>query len=380
MKKRVLSVLLGAAMVSSMLIGCGGSDAGTAAEPAATEEGGDDAAAKTDGEGATIGLAMPTQSSERWINDAANMKEQLEAKGYTVEVQFAEDDVQQQVSQIENLVAKDVDCLVVAAVDSSALVNALAQAKDKDIPVIAYDRLLMDTDAVSYYATFDNKGVGTKIGEYIVEAKDLEAAKKAGESYTIEFFMGSPDDNNALFLYNGVIEVLQPYLDDGTLVCKSGRTSFDDTCILRWSQETAQKNCEDILTANYADEKLDIACTAFDGFAYGVRSALEGAGYKLGEDWPLITGQDAELMATKNIIAGYQTMSIYKDTRLLAEKCVSMVEACLKGTKPEINDTEQYDNNKLVVPSYLCEPQAVDASNYEELLIKGGYYTEDQLK
>lgn len=386
MKKRVLSVLLGAAMVSSMLIGCGGSDAGTAAEPAATEEDGaaDDAAADdaaaTDGEGGTIGLAMPTQSSERWINDAGNMKAQLEEKGYTVEVQFAEDDVQQQVAQIENLVAKDVDCLVVAAVDSAALVNALAQAKDKDIPVIAYDRLLMDTDAVSYYATFDNKGVGTKIGEYIVEAKDLEAAKAAGESYTIEFFMGSPDDNNALFLYNGVIEVLQPYLDDGTLVCKSGRTSFDDTCILRWSQETAQKNCEDILTANYADEKLDIACTAFDGFAYGVRSALEGAGYKLGEDWPLITGQDAELMATKNIIAGYQTMSIYKDTRLLASKCVTMVEACLKGTEPEINDEDQYNNNVLTVPSYLCEPQAVDATNYEELLIKGEYYTEDQLK
>lgn len=384
MKRRVLSLLLGTAMVASMLAGCGGSGDAAATDSTAAEGSKDAAEAEGSGEGGTIGLAMPTQSSERWINDAANMQKELEAKGYKVEVQFAEDDVQQQVSQIENLIAKDVDCLVVAAVDSSALVNALAQAKEKEIPVIAYDRLLMDTDAVSYYATFDNKGVGTKIGEYIKEKKELDKAKEAGESYTIEFFMGSPDDNNALFLYNGIMEVLQPYLDDGTLECKSGRTSFDDTCILRWSQETAQKNCEDILTANYAKEDLDIACTAFDGFAYGVRSALEGAGYSKDNTdskvWPLITGQDAELMATKNIIAGYQTMSIYKDTRLLADKCVSMVDACLKGTEPEINDTEQYDNGKLVVPSYLCEPQAVDKDNYKELLIDGKYYTEDQLK
>lgn len=384
MKRKVLSLLLGTAMVASMLAGCGGSGDAAATDSTAAEGSKDAAEAEGSGEGGTIGLAMPTQSSERWINDAANMQKELEAKGYKVEVQFAEDDVQQQVSQIENLIAKDVDCLVVAAVDSSALVNALAQAKEKEIPVIAYDRLLMDTDAVSYYATFDNKGVGTKIGEYIKEKKELDKAKEAGESYTIEFFMGSPDDNNALFLYNGIMEVLQPYLDDGTLECKSGRTSFDDTCILRWSQETAQKNCEDILTANYAKEDLDIACTAFDGFAYGVRSALEGAGYSKDNTdskvWPLITGQDAELMATKNIIAGYQTMSIYKDTRLLADKCVSMVDACLKGTEPEINDTEQYDNGKLVVPSYLCEPQAVDKDNYKELLIDGKYYTEDQLK
>jgi putative multiple sugar transport system substrate-binding protein len=307
------------------------------------------------------------------------MKAQLEAIGYTVEVQFAEDDVQAQVSQIENLIAKQVDCLVIAAVDSGALTTVEAQAKDAGIPIIAYDRLLMDTDAVSYYATFDNKGVGTAIANYIVEAKDLENAEADGKSYNIEFFMGSPDDNNALFLYNGVMEVLQPYLDNGVLVCKSGRTSFEDTCILRWSQETAQQNCENILTGFYADEKVDILCTAFDGFAYGCKAALEGAGYKVGEDWPLITGQDAELMAVKNIISGSQTMSIYKDTRLLAEKCVSMVNAVLQGTEPEINDTEQYDNGVIVVPSYLCTPVAVDQSNYEEIIVDGGYYTEEQL-
>ncbi len=381
MKKRVLGVLMTAMMAVGMFAGCGPADTGAPADSATTEtttDSGSTEAASTTSSGDTkrVAVAMPTQSSERWINDGNNMKEKLEALGYEVDLQYAEDDVQAQVSQIENMIAAGADCLVIAAVDSSALVNVEAQAKEAGIPIIAYDRLLMDTDAVSYYATFDNKGVGTAIGKYIEESKDLA---NTDESYTIEFFMGSPDDNNAVMLYNGLMEVLQPYLDDGTLVCKSGRTSFEDTCILRWSQETAQQNCENYLTGFYADEKLDICATAFDGFAYGCKAALEGAGYKVGEDWPLITGQDAELMATKNIIAGSQTMSIYKDTRLLADKCVTMVQAVLEGAEPEINDTEQYDNGKLVVPSYLCTPVAVDKDNYKEIIVDGGYYTEEQL-
>ena len=393
MKKKLLSVLLSTAMVATLLMGCGSSattetapaaDAATEEAPAAdtaddtAADAATDAAAEATTAGGKVGVAMPTQSSERWINDGANMKKQLEALGYEVDLQYAEDDVQAQVSQIENMIASGVNCLVIASIDSSALVNVEQQAKDAGIPIIAYDRLLMDTDAVSYYATFDNKGVGTAIGDYIKTAKDLDAAKAAGESYTIEFFMGSPDDNNAKMLYDGLMEVLQPYLDDGTLVCKSGRTSFDDTCILRWSQETAQQNCENFLTGFYADEDLDICASAFDGFAYGCKAALESAGYT-SENWPLITGQDAELMAVKNIISGSQTMSIYKDTRLLAEKCVTMVQAVLEGSEPEVNDTEQYDNGKLVVPSYLCTPVAVDKDNYKEIIVDGGYYTEEQL-
>lgn len=381
MKRKLLSAIVCVAMVASLLVGCSPkttTDQGTTGTTESTDSTKTTDTAKS-GEKFKVGVAMPTQSSERWIKDGDNMKSQLEALGYDVELQYAEDDVQAQVSQIENLIANGADALVIAAVDSSALVNVLAQAKQNNIPVIAYDRLLMDTDAVSYYATFDNKGVGTAIANYIVEAKDLKNAKAQGKSYTIEFFMGSPDDNNALFLYNGVMEVLQPYLDDGTLVCKSGRTSFDETCILRWSQETAQQNAENYLSGFYADgTKLDIACSAFDGFAYGIKAALEGAGYT-SADWPLITGQDSELMATKNIVAGTQTMSIYKDTRLLAEKCVSMVKAVLEGTEPEINDTEQYNNNVITVPSYLCTPVAVDKNNYKEVLIDGGYYTEDQI-
>ena len=351
--KKILALILSLAMMMA-LVACGGG-----------------------GDKKVVGVAMPTQSSERWINDGANMKKQLEELGYEVILQYAEDDVQMQVSQIENMIAQGVDCLVIASIDSVALTGVEQQAKEAGIPIIAYDRLLMQTDAVSYYASFDNEGVGRAIGEYIEKNMNLA---NATESYTIEFFMGSPDDNNAVLLYKGVMSVLQKYLDNGTLVCKSGRVTFEETCILRWSQETAQKMCEDYLATYYANEELDICCTAFDGFAYGCRSALEGAGYQVGVNWPMITGQDAELMATKNIISGHQTMSIYKDTRLLAAKCVTMVKAVLEGTEPEINDTTTYDNGVLVVPSYLCTPVAVDKDNYEEIIIGGGYYTEEQLK
>ena len=404
MKKKILSVLLSMTMVAAILSGCGGAAADTAAPAAdaaadtaaadtaaadtaaapADDAAADTAAPAASGGGKRVAVAMPTQSSERWINDGNNMKSQLEELGYEVDLQYAEDDVQAQVSQIENMIASGANCLVIAAIDSGALTNVEDQAKQAGIPIIAYDRLLMDTDAVSYYATFDNKGVGTVIGNYIKDNatkdgnKGLDAVKAAGLHMNIEFLMGSPDDNNALMLYNGLMEVLKPYLDDGTLVCKSGRTSFDDTCILRWSQETAQQNMENYLTGFYADEDIDIVASAFDGFAYGAKAALEGAGYTE-KNWPLITGQDAELMATKHIISGKQTMSIYKDTRLLASKCVTMVQAVLEGAEPEINDTEQYNNGKIVVPSYLCEPVAVDKDNYKEVIIGGGYYTEEQL-
>lgn len=378
--KKFLSMMLALAVVLA-LAACGAettpateaAPAATDAAPAATEAATE--AAEQVGAGKVVGIAMPTQSSERWINDGANMKKQLEAKGYEVILQYAEDDVQMQVSQIENMVAQQVDCLVIASIDSVALTGVEAQAKAAGIPIIAYDRLLMETDAVSYYASFDNEGVGRAIAEY-VEAK-LDLANTT-ETYTIELFMGSPDDNNAHLLYAGIMKVIQKYLDNGTLVCKSNQIDFDDNCTLRWSQETAQKRCEDILAGFYADEDLDICMTAYDGLAYGCRSALEGAGYTA-ENWPLVTGQDAELMAVKNIIGGYQTMSIAKDTRTLAEKCVTMVDAVLTGSEPEINDTTTYDNGVFVVPSYLCTPVPVDADNYAEVLIDTGYYTAEQV-
>lgn len=385
--KKLFALVLALAMALS-LVACGGGSskpaedkpADTPASSAAGESSGE-AATPTEGgsnlAGKKVGLAMPTQSSERWINDGGNMKSQLEALGAEVVLQYGDDDVQQQVSQIEAMIAQQVDALVIAAIDSGSLTTVEQTAADAGIPIIAYDRLLMDTPNVDYYATFDNKGVGVVIGQYVKDALDLENA--GDQTYTCELFMGSPDDNNALFLYKGIMEVLGKYFENGTLVVKSGRTSFQDTCILRWSQETAQQTCENYLASFYAGEHLDICLTAFDGFAYGCKAALTGAGYTA-ENWPIITGQDCEVMATKNIAEGWQTMSIYKDTRLLAEKCVTMVQAVLLGTEPEINDEEQYNNGVKVVPTYMCTPVAVDVNNYKEMLIDSGYYTEDQLK
>lgn len=355
------------------------SSAPAAETPASSEAASSEAApAAPSGGGKKIGVAMPTQSSQRWIQDGGNMKTKLEALGYSVDLQYAEDDVQAQVSQLENMITNGANCLVVASIDSSALVNVLAQAKAANIPVVAYDRLLMDTDAVSYYATFDNKGVGVAIGKYVEEKMGLKDGKGP---FNIEFFAGSPDDNNAHMLNAGVFEVLQPYLDSGMLVNVSGQTDFDTICTLRWSQETAQQRMENLLSGFYSTGKdVDIVVSPFDGISYGIAAALEGAGYKVGEKWPLITGQDAELMAAKNIISGKQAQTVFKDTRILADKCVTMVQAVLEGSEPELNDTTTYNNNVITVPSYLCTPVSVDKDNINEALVVSGYYTEDQLK
>lgn len=378
--KRMIAIVLVAVLAIS-LVACGAPAASSAVTPAAPADGAPAAsaapeAAKPAG-GQKIGVAMPTQSSQRWIQDGGNMKTKLEALGYTVDLQYAEDDVQAQVSQIENMITNGANCLVIASIDSQALVNVLGQAKAAGIPVIAYDRLLMDTDAVSYYATFDNKGVGVEIGKYIETKMGLKDGKGP---FNIEFFAGSPDDNNAHMLNAGVFEVLQPYLDNGKLVCVSGQTDFDKICTLRWSQETAQQRMENLLSGNYSTgNDVDIVVSPFDGISYGIAAALEGAGYKVGEKWPLITGQDAELMAAKNIISGKQAQTVFKDTRTLADKCVTMVQAVLEGAEPEINDTTTYNNNKLVVPSYLCTPVSVDKDNLTTALIDTGYYTDAEI-
>ncbi len=325
-----------------------------------------------------VGVAMPTQSSERWINDGSNMKKQLEDLGYTVDLQYAEDDVQVQVNQLENMISSGANCLVVASIDSSALVNVLAKAKAADIPVIAYDRLLMDTDAVSYYATFDNYQVGVLQANYLVETLGLKEGKGP---YNIELFSGSPDDNNAKLFWQGAMDTLKEYLDSGKLVVRSGQTDFDKCAILRWSMEVAQQRMENILSGNYSqDQRVDAVLSPFDGISYGIAAALEGAGYSAGAGWPVITGQDAEIMAIKNIISGKQAMTIFKDTRILAEKCVTMVQAVLEGTEPEINDTKTYNNNVKVVPSYLCVPETVTKDNYEKILVDSGYYSKEKLQ
>ena len=387
MSRKVLSVLLATAMTASLLIGCGATAAAPAADaaPAATEEAApadeapatEEAAPAADTAGGTkVGVAMPTKDLQRWNQDGSNMEEQLKAAGYEVDLQFANNDVQQQVSQIENMINNGCNVLVIASIEGDSLGTVLASAKEKGIPVIAYDRLIMNTDAVSYYATFDNYMVGTKQGEYIEKELGLKDGKEG--PFNLEVTTGDPGDNNARYFYQGAIDVLQPYIDKGVLVVKSGQLDFDQVATASWSSENAQSRAENIVSSNYADgTNIDAWLCSNDSTAQGVVAALD-ANYN--GTWPIITGQDCDIVSVQNMIAGKQSMSIFKDTRTLAAQVVKMVGQILNGETVDVNDTTTYDNGTGVIPSYLCEPVFADINNYKELLIDSGYYTEDQLQ
>ena len=303
------------------------------------------------------------------------MQKELEAAGFEVDLQYASNDVQTQLSQVENMISSGADVLVIAAIEGSSLGEALDMAAENEIPVIAYDRLLMESDAVSYYATFDNYKVGTVQGTYVVEALDLD---NADGPFNLEITAGDPGDNNAGFFYQGAIDVLQPYIDAGKLVIPSGQIAFDEVATPTWATEVAQTRAENILSSNYADgTNVDVWLCSNDSTALGVENAL-AANYT--GEYPVITGQDCDIENTKNMIAGKQSMSVFKDTRTLASQVVKMVGQILNGEEVDVNDTETYDNNVIVVPSFLCDPVFADANNYKELLVDSGYYTEDQLQ
>ena len=264
--------------------------------------------------------------------------------------------------------------LVIAAIEGSSLGTALDKAAAKKIPVIAYDRLLMDNANVDYYATFDNYMVGTIQGQYVVDTLDLE---NAAGPFNIEFTAGDPGDNNAGFFFNGAYDVLKPYIESGKLNIVSGESTFEQVATPSWKTETAQSRAENILSSNYADgTNVDVWLCSNDSTALGVENAL-AANYT--GSYPIITGQDCDIANVKNMLQGKQSMSVFKDTRTLASQVVKMVTQILNGQTVEVNDTTTYDNGKKVVPSYLCSPVFADAGNYQKILIDSGYYTADQL-
>nr|WP_243845481.1 multiple monosaccharide ABC transporter substrate-binding protein [Microbacterium halimionae] len=335
------------------------------------------------GDGGLVGVAMPTKSSERWIQDGDAVKSQLEEQGFSVDLQYAEDDIPTQVSQIENMITKGAEALIVASIDGTTLTSVLQEAADAGIPVIAYDRLIRDTENVDYYASFDNYQVGVQQATSILNGlgfTELDGTPIDGAPegpFNIELFAGSPDDNNATFFWNGAIDTLQPYMDEGTLVVASGQTDFQQAATLRWDGETAQSRMEDILVSTYSGgEQVDAVLSPYDGISRGIISALTDAGYTVGDEWPIISGQDAELDSVKAINRGEQYATIFKDTRQLAEVAVNMAVALLNGEEPEVNNTTDYDNGVTVVPSYLLESAIVVKDNIQEVLVDSGYWTE----
>ncbi|KFZ81822.1 sugar ABC transporter substrate-binding protein [Amycolatopsis sp. MJM2582] len=336
--------------------------------------------------GGLVGVTMPTKSSERWIHDGDNIKAALEKLGYQVDLQYAEDDIPTQVNQIENQITKGAKLLVIASIDGTAITTQLQEAADKKIPVVAYDRLIRNTPNVDYYATFDNFKVGVQQATSLLTGlKVLKEDGSPGEGkgpFSIELFAGSPDDNNATFFFNGAMSVLKPYLENGTLVVKSGQTAFNVAAILRWQAATAQRRMEDLLTKTYSSgDKVQGVLSPYDGLSIGILSALKSNGYGTpGQPYPVVTGQDAEVASVKSIIANEQYSTIFKDTRKLAETTVKMADAVLKGGKAETNNTTDYNNGQKVVPAFLLESVILNKGNYQKELIDSGYYKAEQLR
>ncbi|MGY1593997.1 multiple monosaccharide ABC transporter substrate-binding protein [Geodermatophilus sp. SYSU D00708] len=378
-----MSRRLGFAAVSATLAltlaACGGEGAG----------GSGGAGGGTEAEDLTIGVSMPTQTSERWIADGNNVKEQLEGEGYTVDLQYANDDIPTQSQQIDQMITEGADILVIAAIDGTALSGQLENAASNNIPVISYDRLIRDSENVDFYVSFDNFQVGVAQGNALLTGLGLlnedGSPGSATGPFNIELFAGSLDDNNAHFFFDGAMSVLQPKIDDGTLVVKSGQTNIEQVAILRWQQETAQRRMEDLLTSTYNDgSRVDGVLSPYDGLSRGIITALQNAGYGPNLDsqpnpMPPVTGQDAEIASVKLIADGVQSSTVFKDTRQLAEQAVKAAQAFAEGNEPEANDTETYDNGVKVVPSYLLPVVTVYADNIQSELIDTGYWTADEV-
>jgi putative multiple sugar transport system substrate-binding protein len=376
---RKLGLTAAGAVLALSLAACGGGGAGSSSSGGGGSEKPEDL---------TIGVAMPTQTSERWIADGNAVKSQLEKEGYKVDLQYAGDDIPTQSQQVDQMITQGADLLIIAAIDGTALGSQLQAAADQGIPVISYDRLIRDTENVDFYVSFDNYKVGVAqatallTGLGILNKDGSEAGAKG--PFNVELFAGSLDDNNAHFFFDGAMDTLKKYIDDGTLVVKSGQTKIEQAATLRWQQETAQKRMEDLLTQSYNDgTKVNGVLSPYDGLSRGIITALQNAGYGPTIDspnpMPIVTGQDAEIASVKLIQDGVQSSTIFKDTRNLAEQAVTAAKAFLQGDKPEANDTKTYDNGVKVVPSYLLPVVTVYKDDIQKELIDTGYWTADEV-
>ncbi len=324
----------------------------------------------------TVAIMMPTKEQPIWSAQGELIKEQMEAKGYKTILEFAEDIAELQLSQVENAITRGADYLIMGSVDSYAVTDTVQKAREAGVAVIASDRLIMNTEAVDYYVTFDLFRLGEIQGEYIVSALGLDKGEKG--PFNLEIFSGSPDDPNSIPFYEGAMSKLQPFLDKGSLIVKSGQTGLDVTGTLKWDGSKAQSRLDNIIGAYYTDSKIDAVLAAADCLAMGVISSLSSFGYGKSDDlpFPVVVGQDCEIPAIKSIIAGEQSMSVFLDQFVLSEKMANLV-AALEAGEPVVPDTT-YNNNVFDVPTLLYEPVLVDINNYD-LLIERGFYTREDL-
>ena len=323
----------------------------------------------------SVGIAMPTKSSLRWISDGNELVKALQAKGYKTDLQYAEDDIPNQLAQIENMVTKGAKALIIASIDGTTLsATCCSRPRDQGIKVIAYDRLIRESAERRLLHHLRQLQGRRAAGELAARRASGYPEKKG--PFNIELFGGSPDDNNAFFFYDGAMS--RPAAADrpeGRWSCKSGQMGMDKVGTLRWDGAVAQARMDNLLSAYYSDgSRVDAVLSPYDGLSRGIISSLRGVGYGSGDQpWPIVTGQDAEVPSVKAIIAGEQYSTVFKDTRELAKVTADLVDDVLSGKQPEVNDTKTYNNGVKVVPSYLLAPVAVDKSNYEKIVVDSGY-------
>ena len=392
MKRKLLGALLSTAMVASLTVGCGGGNDTTPADtPADTEaladaetpadNEADDASAPAAAGGGKIGISMPTQSLERWNRDGAYLDEQFKAAGFETVLTYSDNDSGKQVNDIQNMLADGVNLLVVAAIDGEALNTAMNEAAEANVPVISYDRLILN-DAVSYYVSFDNYTVGKLQGEFIVDTLDLA---NAGDTvYNMEITAGDPADNNAGYFYQGAMDALQPYLDAGTLNVVSGQTDFDSVATAQWNTDTALERAQNVLSSYYADgTQLDVWLCFNDSTALGVAQAVTSD--YAGSNSVLITGQDGDEANLKNIVDGVQTMTVYKNVSNESVVTLALAKAILAGDTIDDSlvpsfgiecafDTESYETSEgNKCPSFLLVPNVITKDNLQDLVDTGLY-------
>ncbi|MEU1620143.1 multiple monosaccharide ABC transporter substrate-binding protein [Streptomyces sp. NPDC005722] len=322
----------------------------------------------------TVGIALPTTKQTRWINDGDNMEKLFKEQGYKTDKQYAEDSVDKQVEQVEEMIDRGDKLLIIGAVDGFELGDALQKAARAGVKVIAYDRLLLGSSNVDYYASFDNYKVGKLQADYIVQKLGLKKGGNAGP-YNLEVFAGDANDNNVQGFFNGAMDTLDEFIKDGQLVVKSDQTRLSQVTIFKWEADIATETMTTRLRDHYkGGSTVDAVLAPNDGIARGVIKSLKADGYgSTAKPMPVITGQDAEVDSVKEIIAGEQSMTVYKDTRKLAAVAVKMAQDILSGKKPEVNNNKDNDNGNKVVPAYLLPPVGVDKSNYKKLLVDSGY-------
>ncbi|MGH1550027.1 substrate-binding domain-containing protein [Leifsonia poae] len=351
MRKIALATVAVAAAAALALTGCSGSGRGSS---------GDSTASGFD-KGATIGVALPTKTSENWVLAGGLFEDGLKSAGFKGDVQYAGGSgVSDQQSQIQSMITNGAKVVIIGAVDGGQLAAQAKAAHDAGATVIAYDRLILNTNDVDYYVAYDNEKVGELQGQALLDGM---AKKYPGKkNFNIELFSGSPDDANSKVFFDGAMKILEPKIKDGTLKVVSGQTEIKQTSTQGWLPANAQTRMDTLLAANYGSTELDGVLSPNDTLARAIITSVKGAGKPV----PIVTGQDSEAESVKSIMAGEQYSTINKDTRNLVKQAITMVEDLQKGKKPEINDDKSYDNGKKVVPAYLLKPVIVTKENAAE--------------